>query len=154
MRRTLLFSLALAAGVSAQNVRPQRRFRARDDPEIVKAAGACVEHLQKLSESGIYKEIHLNRIMEASSNEGVYHNNIFLKLELKSSYFKSGQPTEAFNFMHMTHLEDGVVNFAVDDFPAMDEEAIEEYWIKMVEEKRKRRTEVLQRFEAEFAEGA
>lgn len=78
--------------------------------------------------------IHVSR---ASSDfhlfqEGVFHFNTYLGLELASPHFKSGRATEEFHLIVMRSKADGSVSFAIDDFPEMREDAIETYWINKV----------------------
>ena len=75
----------------------------------------------------------------AEAEEGVYHFNIFLTLELSSDHFKSGKSSESFGIIVLRSNEDGVLSFAIDDFPEMTEASIEQFWINMVEEHRRKR---------------
>ena len=47
-------------------------------------------------------------------------------LELACPHFKSGSAVESFDVMVMRHLEDSTYSFAIDEFPEMTEDAIEE----------------------------
>lgn len=58
--------------------------------------------------------------------------NTFLQLELESPYLLGGIPTTMHEIIVMEALEDGAKSFAIDEFPVMDPEAIEEFWRKMV----------------------
>lgn len=67
-------------------------------------------------------------------------------MELDSPFFESGKPTERVSVIVMeekVHFplgalvvdkpqEDGVKSIAIDEFPRMSEDAIEEFWIKKV----------------------
>ena len=53
-------------------------------------------------------------------------------LELACPHFKSGSAVESFDVMVMRHLEDSTYSFAIDEFPEMTEDAIEEFWIEKV----------------------
>lgn len=98
-----------------------------------------------MSDSGIYRTLQLRRIRSARKEIGVFHENIFLTLEISSPFLKqasdtesspTGPPFSVHDVVVMKHLEDGVVSFAIDEFPDMDEDAIEKFWIKMVEQRR------------------
>ena len=66
------------------------------------------------------------------SQVGIFHFNTFMVLELACPHFKSGSAVESFDVMVMRHLEDSTYSFAIDEFPAMTEDAIEEFWIEKV----------------------
>ncbi|CAM9509738.1 unnamed protein product, partial [Choristocarpus tenellus] len=94
----------------------------------------AVRELQKLSDTGIYETLVLKKIVQASTGVGVFHYNSFLTIELASSYFKSGHPSETFDMMVMRHKESGHVRyaFAINTFPEMDPEALEDFYIEKV----------------------
>ena len=58
--------------------------------------------------------------------------NTVLKLELSSPYFKSGAEKEVYNMVVMKHKDDGLLSFAIDEFPDMTEAAIEKFSIEKV----------------------
>lgn len=105
--------------------------------------------LRRLSDSGVYRTISLSKIEAASTQEGVFHYNVFLKLELSSPHLKSGEPTAVFDVLVMRHLEDGTFSFAIDEFPEMNEDAIEMFWIEKVERHREMRDEAFKQIEEE-----
>lgn len=63
-----------------------------DDPAIVEAATWAVAHLANLSDSGVYTSIRLRRIVDAATQEGVYHNNTMITVELESPYLLDAEP--------------------------------------------------------------
>lgn len=87
--------------------------------------------------------------MAAEKAEGIYHDNLILKLELTSPHFKSGKEVEAYEMVVMTHKEDGVKTLAINEFPEMNEEKIEEFWIEKVKEKRMQKEESFRKLEME-----
>ena len=109
----------------------------------------AVDELKKLSDSGIYSTLSLSKIVDASTDDGIFHTNTMLRLELASPYFRSKKPHETFNMIVMKHKEDGIKSFAIDEFPVMDEDAIEQFWIQKVEAKRRLREEAFRRLEIE-----
>lgn len=120
-----------------------------DSSNVLEEAQFAVEELSKLSDSGVYTSLSLKKIMSAEATDGVYHKNLLLTLELTSPYFKSGKKSEIFDMIVMTHNEDGVRTLAIDEFPVMQESAIEEFWIKKVEKKRFDREKAFRRLEVE-----
>ena len=95
---------------------------------------ALVE-LQKLSESRIYNTLSIDKIIKADQQDGIYHTNYILTIDLKSEHFDSDLETERYEFIVMKHLEDNVTSFAVNEFPKMKENKIEEFYIEKVKEK-------------------
>jgi hypothetical protein len=78
-----------------------------------------------------------HRINSAYSELGIYHQNTVLELELASPYFKSGFSSETFEVYILRHLDDGLISYAIDAFPVMDEKAIERYYVQKVERKKR-----------------
>jgi len=111
-------------------------FLSSYDPLTIQEAEYAVNALAKLSDSRIYSSLSLFQILEASEEDGIFHHNTMMKIELASDFFKSGEATEVFDFVVMTHKDDGVKSFAIDEFPVMDENAIETFWIDKVQERR------------------
>jgi hypothetical protein len=124
-------------------------FLAFDDPLVVREAEYALMSLAKLSDTDIYYSLSLSRVLEASQESGIFHDNTILKLELSSPHFKSGALTEIFDFVVMTHREDGVKSFAIDEFPIMDEIAAEEFWVKKVDKHRRVKEEAFRKLEIE-----
>ena len=112
----------------------------------------AMDELKKLSDSGVYETLSLHSIDSAATQTGVFHFNYFLKLTMASPHFKDGKPTASFDVMVMRNLEDGVFSFAIDEFPVMDDDAIEEFWIRKVERHRKERDEAFKELEREALE--
>ena len=112
-------------------------------------ASFALKELQKLSDSTIYSTLTLNKILSAKEQVGVFHYNTILQIELSSPYFRSGKASETFEVIVMEHIEDHLKSFAIDEFPDMDEVAIENFWIRKVGLKRKFREEAFRRLEIE-----
>lgn len=104
-----------------------------DEPHIVEAADWAVGHLRNMSDSGVYTSLSLVSVLEAATQEGVYHNNTMLTVRLASAHFLDGVPTSDHKLIVMADLEDGVRSFAIDVFPIMDPDAIEEFWMRKVD---------------------
>jgi hypothetical protein len=109
----------------------------------------ALAELQKLSDSKIYDTLNLKKVISASANDGVYHDNLIMKVELECPHYKSGKQIEQFEFIVMTHKTDHVKTIAIDEFPILMEDSIEEYTIKKIEEKRARRKAILRDMELE-----
>ena len=142
----VLISLSLA---DRQTVSQKYQIQKLDinSDEAKFAAEFAVRELSKLSDSGVYTTIELSRIVTAEFQNGVYHENTILNLELSSPCFKSGKPVESFEIVVMKHFEDGVRSFAINQFPEMNEDAIEEFYIRKVEARRRKREESFRRLE-------
>lgn len=52
-----------------------------------------MDELRVISDSGVFETLVLNSIVAAAFQEGVYHNNIFLTLQLSSPYMASSDKT-------------------------------------------------------------
>lgn len=116
---------------------------------VISEAQFALGELKKLSDSTIYSTLSLARIVSARENDGIFHRNLVLDVEISSPFFKSGQAKESFEMIVLTHKEDGVRSFAIDEFPDMDEQAIEQFWIANTEKKKKVREEAFRRLEIE-----
>ena len=117
------------------------------DPKTLQETEFALTSLKKLSDSRIYQSLSLSRILRAEEEIGIYHDNTIVQVELSSPYFKSGDPTETYEFVIMTHHDDHVKSFAIDEFPIMDDFAIETHWIEKVKEKRRQKEESLRMLE-------
>lgn len=112
-------------------------------------AAFAVEELKKLSDSRVYSTLTLSKIISAYQEEGIFHDNTIMKLELESPFYKSGNTTEVFEIIVMNHKEDGTKSLAIDEFPVMHEYAVEEFWIRKVKEKNIAREQSFRRLELE-----
>lgn len=116
-----------------------------NDMKAIKGAEFALDELARISDSGIYKSLSLSRILFAMEEDGIFHKNIILNLELACPYFKSGLDVEVFSMVVMEHKQDHVKSFAIDEFPQMSEDAIEQFYIEKIELKRKQREESFRR---------
>ena len=122
---------------------------ASDSENVLKEVDYCLTALKKLSDSTIYDSLEVASVLSASEEDGIFHVNTKLKIELSSPFFKSGEMSEEFEFVVMSHKEDGTKSFAIDEFPVMDEAAIEDHWVEKVESRRKLKEESFRRLELE-----
>ena len=76
-----------------------------------------------------------------------------LELELASPHLLSGADSEPFDIVVMKALDDGVRSLAIDEFPEMTEDAIEQFWIEKVERHRSAREEAFAKLELEVRAG-
>ena len=113
------------------------------------AARFALTELRKLSDSGVYESIDLVRVASAEAKVGVYHTNWFLRCVLASEHFKGGAPTIERDVIVMEDLEDGGLSFAIDEFPEMNDDAVEAFWIQKVERERAERERTFAAWEAE-----
>lgn len=109
---------------------------ARGDRATQKAEFALVE-LQKLSETGIYSTLSIRKATIEGEHEGIFHHNTILSLDLHSPHFASKLETENYRMVLMTHKHTNITTLAIDQFPVMDDDAIEKFYIDMVKSKRK-----------------
>jgi hypothetical protein len=93
------------------------RDLAVDSAAAVAETNYCLEALKKLSDSTIYNSLTVDEILSASVEDGIFHTNTLLKVELGSPFFKSGEMSETFDLVVMAHNEDGTKSFAIDEFP-------------------------------------
>eukprot|EP00750_Incisomonas_marina_P033012 INCI9520.4.p1 GENE.INCI9520.4~~INCI9520.4.p1 ORF type:complete len:193 (+),score=42.91 INCI9520.4:51-629(+) len=134
----------------ARDERPGRTPREVTDPEVLAAAQFAVLELQGLSDSGIYETLTLGSIHSAATEVGIYHHNTILDLDLKSPYLQNGVETSRHTVIVMSNLADGTRSFAIDEFPNMDEDASEQFWIRKVERHRAMRAIAFAEIEQEF----
>jgi len=107
--------------------------------------------LRPLSDSGIYNTLELGRILEASEQEGVYHFNTFLTIELISPYLAGNIENSVHDVILMEDLEDHVKSFAIDEFPVMKPDEVERFWQERVDREIIERDLLLDELEAEAA---
>ena len=115
--------------------------------KAVMDAEYAIKELKKLSDSRIYETLSLSRIIAAEEEDGIYHVNTLLTLELASGHFKSGLPVETFHMIVMRNKIDESMSFAINGFPEMDEHSIERFWIQKVKERRGQREAMFNRIE-------
>ncbi len=109
----------------------------------------AVTELQGLSDSGIYTTLSLHAVLSAEAARGVFHDKWHFKLALASPHFRDGAPTSTHDVVVMRALDDAVMSFAIDEFPDMDEDAIQAHWEQMVDRHRAQRGTAFRQFERE-----
>ena len=72
-----------------------------------------------------------------------------MKLELESPYYKDQKKKHTFHVTVMRSLDDNSWSFAIDTFPLMDPQKIEEFWERMVEQHREKRRVLFAEWEKE-----
>ena len=115
--------------------------------KAMKDAEYAIKELKKLSDSRIYETLSLSKIISAEEEDGIYHVNTLLTIELTSGHFKSGMPVESFHMVVMRNKIDDSMSFAINEFPEMDELSIEKSWIKKVKERRGQREAMFKKIE-------
>lgn len=115
----------------------------------IAAAEFALEELRRTSDTGVYDSIKLNRVLNAEEEDGIFHDNMIMELELGSPHFINGDRYGIFNVVVMRHKETGHRSLAIDEFPLMDEKAIEKYWIDKVNRKRAEREAAFRQMELE-----
>lgn len=107
------------------------------DAETVETAELVVASLGRLSESGIYETLSLQRIVAAAKRPGVLHDTVTsLELDVASPYFESGA-VERIDVL-VLHQDTGIA-LAVKELPRMREDAIEAFQIERIERHRRQR---------------
>lgn len=122
-----------------------------DDPIVIADASFAVKELKQLSDSGIYDTITLSKIINATEEIGTYFINLIINLSLKSPYFKSNLEEEVFEMIIMRNKDDGSKVLAINEFPDMKEDKIEELLIEKIKAKREVKKELIRKFEFEDA---
>jgi len=107
----------------------------------------AVNSLIQTSEIEIYNSIRLDHITILSMTDGIFHTNTHLEMDLVSPHFASGESMETYEFLIMEPLSKKDKNiedtkgriFAIDRFPEMNSDFVEEAWIQKVEQRRNMR---------------
>ena len=146
---SLVLCLMFISSILANDINNPIEIIDVNSQKAVKDAEFAVKELSKLSDSDIYTTLSLKKIIYAAQQDGIFHDNTLLTLELTSPYFNSKKLSEEFKMIVMVHKEDGVKALAIDEFPIMDEDAIEEFYIQKIERRRKQREESFRRLEIE-----
>ncbi|EQC38655.1 hypothetical protein SDRG_04352 [Saprolegnia diclina VS20] len=147
-----LVTFAVHGDVHVATATP-REYKHTTDPAILSAAQFALDELRRLSDTGIYMTLSLHAVTSGATQTGDFHDNTYLMLELASPHFKSGAPVESFEVVVMESRDgDRRKSFAIDNFPEMAEEAIEAYWIEMVEATRAKRRNVFAKWAHEQQE--
>jgi len=107
----------------------------------MEAASFVLNSLKEINDSAIYSEsLHLHSIHDIAVDDGLYHTNTILSLELSSEHFASGKDTELFKVVVMDSKKlqegdegDSRRGYAIERFPKMKDEAIEDSLRRKVE---------------------
>jgi hypothetical protein len=121
-----------------------------ENNEVVKSARFAVFELTKLSDSSIYETIKLSKVISAHYQEGIFHRNLILNLELKSPYFKSGREVENFQMVVLKHMIDGTRSLAINEFPVMKEREIENFSVAKMKQYKMYNEKAFKQMEVEF----
>lgn len=114
---------------------------------VVDAARWAVNELQHLSDSDIYETLSLESILFANVSQGVLHERMTrIRIGLGSPYFDSKNETETFDLVVLEPYQNRRRSFAINEFPNMDEEMVESFWIEKKERLRRERMELIRRF--------
>lgn len=162
--------ILLCSALGRADDRPKRNVVDVSEGIIVDAAAAAMKELRGLSDSGVYESLSLRQILSASTQVvanyivfsipylspqldqqvGTFHHNTFLSLEIASPFFKDNKSSAIFEVIVMDAFHDNSRSFAIDNFPEMDEDAVEQFWIRKVERERFLRDEAFRTLLGEF----
>ena len=117
------------------------------DAAVSDASKFALRELQKLSDSTIYSTLELVNVLSAHEEEGIFHRNLVLTVDFFCPHFQSGLDVEQFEIFVMTHREDGVRSFAINEFPMMKKSAVEEFSDANSVRRRKKSEETFRRLE-------
>lgn len=120
-------------------------------PIVLEKAQFAIQEISKLSDSGIYNTLKLESIKNAEKFDGSYFIHFVLNLELSSPYFKSRLSSEIFQIVVMEHKLDNYLTLAIERFPIMLDNAIEEFYIERVKERRFAREQMFDILESSFS---
>ncbi len=119
------------------------------DGDTKMKADFVLSELQKLSETGIYSTLQIKDATLDGEHDGIFHHNTILSLKLHSPHFASNREVEEFRVVIMKHKSTNKTTFAIDEFPVMKEDAIEQFYIEMVKRKRIKQREQMEQLEIE-----
>jgi hypothetical protein len=122
--------------------------------EISDECSLLISALRKLSDSTVYSTLEISRVHSAVRENGIFHNNLILEVELSSPFFRSGLESENFTVVVMTSKADDVKSFAIDEFPVMHDVAIESFYNEKVVQKRHERERSLRWLDVEATRAA
>jgi len=106
---------------------------------VITQTNNFLAHIRNLSDSGIYETLTLSNIVSYEVTDGLNFNNYNLQLELGSPHYRSKRRVETFVVMVMVEHSTGDLSYAIDTFPAMDPDSVEDFWVKKVEGRREMR---------------
>lgn len=78
-----------------------------DDPYVESNATYALKELRKLSDSGIYSTLSLAKVISAELEDGIYHKNMILNVQLESDFFASGKHlmSPGFHYTGLNHIQ-------------------------------------------------
>lgn len=105
--------------------------------KATEAANYVLKSLHDVSGSGIYSNLRIGSIRDAREADGLHFNtDVTLSLDISSDHFASGNDTETFKMIVMED-EGQFVGYAIDRFPKMNEDDINQASKRTIEAKRK-----------------
>jgi hypothetical protein len=124
------------------------------DMVIENECSFILRELRKLSDSTVYSTLQISKVHSSVRENGIFHDNLIMEVELTSPFFKSGLERENFTVVVMTNKADRVKSLAIDEFPVMRDVSIESFYNEKVERKRRERERSLRWLDIEASNAA